>query len=392
MSPRTVLLVLWKELLDFSRDRRTIISLIVVPIAISPLLLLGTGLYFSRTRRTAEERRYAIAYREQAPLPGLKDALEKAGFQIKLSEQPRSVVESKASEIGVETEASASKTAVKVYADSSQFEMQVARGRIRQALDGLRDQQVKAELQRAGLSDGILTPFKVDSVNIAPPRKMGGSILGMFLGYGIIVLMISSAMYPAIDMTAGEKERRTLEMLLSSSARREEIVLGKLIAVMTAALVASLLALTSYGMTLSIGQRLESGKGFFDRIGELPLDGTTLVLIGLAVIPMAILAAAVTLAAATPARSTKEAMSYLTPIMFVAIILAIAPMLPGLNLGITATLIPVANFSWLLKELLQGDWSWRSFALTMCANLAYGSAAFASVVRRFRNEAVLFRS
>jgi sodium transport system permease protein len=100
---------------------------------------------------------------------------------------------------------------------------------------------------------------------------------------------------------------------------------------------------------------------------------------------MAILAAAVTLAAATPARSTKEAMSYLTPIMFVAIMLSITPMLPGLNLGIKAALIPIANFSWLLKELLQGDWSWRGFALTMGANLLYGGLAFATVVRLFRS-------
>ena len=392
MNLKAAWLVLHKELLDFSRDRRTIISLIVVPIALSPLILLGSGLYFSRTRKAAQEKRYTIAFNDSAALPGLENALEKGGFLLKKSVAPRSDVESKTHEVGIETQNAGGRLEVKVFADSSQFEMQLVRNRIRQVLDTLKDQKVKAELQRAGIPETVLTPFKVDNVNVAPPRKMGGSILGMFLGYGIIALMLTSAMYPAIDMTAGEKERRTLEMLLSSPARREELVLGKLVAVMTASTIAAVLALSSYGVTLAIGRRMEAGKGMFDAIGELPLDGITLLLIGLSVVPMAILAGATTLAAATPARSTKEAMSYLTPIVFVGIMLATAPMLPGLNLGIKAAFIPVANFSWLLKELLQGDWSWRGFALTACANLVYGSIAFALVVRRFKDEGVLFRS
>lgn len=392
MNLPRVLHVLRKELLDFSRDRRTIISLIVVPMAMSPLLMLGTGIYFSRARKAAEEKQFAVALAERATPPGLKGALEAAGFQVKLSEEPRNMVRAKTTDIGVEADTSAGKPTIKIFVDFSQFEMQVARGRIRQVLDTLKEQRIKTDLQRAGLPDSILTPFIVENINVAPPRKMSGSILGMFLGYAIILLMITSAMYPAIDMTAGEKERRTLEMLLSSPARREEIVIGKMVAVMTASTIAAVLALASYGLTVIIGRAMDTSKGLFGTIGAISLDGGSLALIGLAVIPMAILAAAVALAAGTPARSTKEAMSYLTPIMFVAIMLAIAPMLPGMNLGSKAAFIPVANFSWLLKELLQGDWSWSGFIATVCANLFYGALAFAFVVRRFREETVLFRS
>ena len=127
-------------------------------------------------------------------------------------------------------------------------------------------------------------------------------------------------------------------------------------------------------------------------MGDLPLDVPTFLLIAVSLLPMVVLTAAASMAVATPARSTKEAMSYMTPVVMASVFLGIFSTLPGIELGQRATLIPVANFCWLLKQLLQGEWSWLSFGLTMAANCAYAGVAFYVVLRRFRDETILFRT
>src|SRR5206468_3152582 len=127
---------------------------------------------------------------------------------------PRQAVEAKSHEIGVEADA----VTVKIYADSSQADLMIARTRTREVLEKLRDKRVKENLAKAGVTAEILNPFRVENVNVAPPRRMGAAIISSIFGLILVVFMISGGMYPAMDMTSGEKERRTMEMLLSSAA------------------------------------------------------------------------------------------------------------------------------------------------------------------------------
>jgi sodium transport system permease protein len=179
-------------------------------------------------------------------------------------------------------------------------------------------------------------------------------------------------------------------MLLSAAARREELVAGKVLATMTATGVSAILSVSSFAITFYAAR--SAGADMFARMGDLPLDLPTFVLIVISLLPMIVLTAAVSMAVATPARSTKEAMSYMTPVVMISVFLGIFSTLPGIELGQRAALIPVANFCWLLKQLLQGEWSWTAFGLTMAANCVYAGIAFYAVLRRFRDEAILFRA
>ena len=107
---------------------------------------------------------------------------------------------------------------------------------------------------------------------------------------------------------------------------------------------------------------------------------------------MAILSATLMIAIATMAKSYKEAQSYLTPLLLVAIIPAMVSFLPGVKLNAWMALIPIVNFSQLIKELMLGDWSWVGFALTVLSNLIYAAIAFTAAVRVFNNERILFRT
>jgi sodium transport system permease protein len=365
--------------------------MIVVPLAVTPLLMMGMDYVFSRSEEQAREQRFSIAVKETVRLDGVAGLLEAAGFELRPSSDPRGAVNDKECDLGLEVTDENQATVVKIYADESRFETDVAGRRIERALERLKDQRVKAELERAGVSDRILTPFKVETVNVASARKMSGLMLGNFLGYFMVILMLTGGMYPAIDMTAGEKERRTLEVLLASPASREEIVLGKILATITATVVTALLTIGSFGGSIYFSMLSGRKRGPFGEITEIPLDAVTLGLMTISIIPMAVMGAALFIAVATLAKSYKEAQSYLTPLIMIFIFPATVSFLPGFKLNVGLALIPVINFSQFVKELMLGDWSWPSFLVSLLANLVYAFVAFAIAVRMFKNESVLFR-
>jgi sodium transport system permease protein len=385
---RSIKFIYLKEMLDLLRDRRALISIVIMPLVMWPLLSTGVSFFFSRSAKRAQEQQFRLALKQDVSLAGMAGSLEQAGFQIQTSDDPRQAVENKVADMGVEVIGPANNISVKIYADLSQLETQIASGRIERALDHLKTQQIKTELERAGISERILTPFSLEKVNTAPPQKMSGVIIGALLGYLIVISMITGGMYPGIDLTAGEKERRTIEMLLSSPATREEIVLGKISAVITLTLITSVLSVMSLGLSFYFAKRA-GASGLFSSIS---IDRTTLLLIGAVIIPTAIMISAIIIAIATMAKSYKEAQSYLTPLIIVAIFPAMVSFLPGIKLNAGLALIPIVNFSQLVKELILGDWSWIGFTLTLCSTIVYAGVAFWIAVRVFKNERILFRT
>ena len=385
---RSIKFIYLKEMLDLLRDRRALISIVIMPLVMWPLLSTGVSFFFSRSAKRAQEQQFRLALKEDVSLAGMAGSLEQAGFQIQTSDDPRQAVENKVTEMGVEVIGPANDISVKIYADLSQLETQIASGRIERALDQLKTQRIKTELERAGISERILTPFSLEKVNTAPPQKMSGVIIGALLGYLIVISMITGGMYPGIDLTAGEKERRTIEMLLSSPATREEIVLGKILAVITLTIITSALSVMSLGLSFYFAKR----AGASGLLSSISIDRTTLLLIGAVIIPTAIMISAIIIAIATMAKSYKEAQSYLTPLIIVAIFPAMVSFLPGIKLNAGLALIPIVNFSQLIKELILGDWSWIGFTLTLCSTIVYAGVAFWIAVRVFKNERILFRT
>jgi sodium transport system permease protein len=359
-----------------------------------PVFMLGTAYFVSKSQAEAKVKRFSVGLKEDVKMDGLEDALRSAGFGVVPVEQPRTGAEKKTVDIGVHVEKGSAQPAVKVYMDSASAEVenQVARSRLQQVLNDLRDRRVKAGLIKAGINPGVLKPFTIETVNIAPPRKVAGSFLGVSLGFILVIFMLSGGMYPAIDMTAGEKERRTMEMLLSSAASREEIVIGKLLATLSATISTSLLSVASFAISFYGSRRVGDPTGPFAKITEMPLDASMIALLALASIPMAILAAAVTLAVAVPARSHKEATTYVTPVLFVGMFLGMATVLPGAHFNpTTLQFIPVANFCKVVKDLLVGEWSWKFFGTVLAANTVYAGIAVSTAIRKFKDESVLFR-
>jgi sodium transport system permease protein len=240
-----------------------------------------------------------------------------------------------------------------------------------------------------------LKPFEVKQENVAPPEKVSGAALGGIIGYMVILLCMTGAMYPAMDLTAGEKERGTMETILSSPISRTHLVLGKFFLILTAALGTAALSVTSMGISFTVlghyTQKSESGRAAGAAL-LLHLGPKTVLSVFLMALPIAVLFSAVLMTIALFAKTYKEAQSYLTPMTFIVIIPAIAAMLPGVELTSKLALVPILGTSLLCKELVAGTYHWNLIAQIFTFNCLYAAVALFIAVKMFQRESVLFRS
>ncbi|MFI5355860.1 MAG: ABC transporter permease, partial [Opitutales bacterium] len=223
-------------------------------------------------------------------------------------------------------------------------------------------------------------------------------LLGGIVPYLIIILCFTGAMYPAMDLTAGEKERGTMETLLCSPVARLDLVLGKFLMVLTGSLSAMLLALTSMGLSAAVGGMLfvggkaAAGSSAAGAGALLPIiDPAGLLGVVAMILPVAVLFSAILFTVALFAKSYKEAQSYIGPMIIVVIMPAIIGMLPGIELNARLALVPILNLSLVCKEMLSGVWHWPYIGLIFGSTCVYAGVALALAVRMFNRESVIFR-
>jgi sodium transport system permease protein len=145
MRLQSIKLIYLKEVLDLLRDRRTIISMLVFPLLVMPLIFLGLNFFLIRSINRAKDKQFSIALKQETGLEGITTSLEQAGFKVRPSENPRRAVENKETELGVDVSGETNSPAIRIYADQSQLEVTVAGGRIEAALNQLKEARVKNE-------------------------------------------------------------------------------------------------------------------------------------------------------------------------------------------------------------------------------------------------------
>ncbi|HEV3375445.1 MAG TPA: ABC transporter permease [Candidatus Acidoferrum sp.] len=404
MSLRNIGIVYRKELTEALRDRRTLISTIVVPLLMFPVLTVGFGAAMVSLMNKAEKETPKVIILGGADSPHVLADLKKLeGLEIVdftpdwkdriVNKEVGAAVEIPA---GFETDLGRQKSdTLRIYNYQNEIKSEFAANHVEKALKKYGDGIVKDRLAARNLEVSLLNPFEIKQENVAPPEKVGGAAIGGFLGYFVIVLCLQGAMYPAIDLTAGEKERGTMETILSSPISRVHLVLGKFFLVLTAALMTAALSVTSMGVSFWGSQKFHA----FDIGGasdagspQLHISVSAILSVFVMALPLAVMFSAALLTIALFAKSHKEAQSYIMPLMFIVIIPAIAAMLPGVELTPKLALIPVLNVSLLCKDLIAGTYHWNLIAIIFGSTCAYAAIALFLAVKMFQRESVLFRS
>jgi sodium transport system permease protein len=398
---RNTLIVYRKELTDSLRDRRTLISMVVVPIVIMPLMSIGiTVLMISVIGKAVQEvPKVMILGGDSSPkaladLKAVKD-LEfvpaEPDYRQQISDKKiRAAVDLPS---GFDESLKDGKDAtVKIYHYSGDLKSGIAVDKVENSLNKYRDTTVKLRLEAHNLPGNLVDPFKVEKENVAPPEKVSGAAIGGFLPYFVIILCLTGAMYPAIDLSAGEKERGTIETILCSPVSRTHIVLGKFLMVLTAALCTAVLAIISMGVSFSVAKTYMAGRGGADNPLNASIGLKAIGAVFFMVLPLAVFFAAAMLAIALFAKSYKEAQSYLSPLLIVAILPAIGGILPGVEINSRLAMIPVLSTSLISKEIVSGTFHWNYIGLIFLSSCVYASAALFIAVKLFQREDVLFRT
>ncbi|HRJ46097.1 MAG TPA: ABC transporter permease [Opitutaceae bacterium] len=414
MNWTSIVTVFLKELKDSLRDRRTVISMIVVPTLVMPVIMFGMIFVMTKIVKQARSEAVSIIVLGGEDSPGVVKAIkDDQRFRIVTPGGDfKQLVSDKKVRLAVEIPegfeaslAAGEPKTVTLYHYEGEMKSGMGVTAVERFFRDLRDRTVESRLSDRGLPADLTKPFEVKRQNVAPPEKVGGNLFGGLVPYIIIIICFTGAMYPAIDLTAGEKERGTMETLLCSPVHRVNIVLGKFLMVVTASVATIVLTLVSTGVSLLVGGSFFTGgsqsvaaaqaaaeakaaaPAFIPMIDPMGIFGVFAM-----IAPVAVLFAAVLLAISLFAKSYKEAQSYVSPLIIVVIIPAMMGLLPGIDLSAKTALVPLLNLTLVCKEMLSGIWNWHFIALIFGSTCVYAGVALALCVKMFNREDVIFRA
>jgi sodium transport system permease protein len=402
MNGRAIHIVYGKELRDSLRDRRTIISMIVVPVLVMPLLMFGVGALMMKTMTKARQEIPRVMIIGGENSPKVLSALRAArNFQIvPATEDFTNQIVEKTVRAVVKLPpdfdaalARGDKAKVEIYEYQGEIKSGFAAENLNAFFRNLQDATVQERLENRGVPVEVLKPFTIQRQNVAPPAKVTGNVLGGILPYVIIIFCLTGAMYPALDVTAGEKERGTMETILCCPIGRTDLVLGKFLMVLTASIGTVVLSLLSMGTTFHFAKRAMAGslpQAALKTVASIDIGG--LAGMFLMLLPVAVTLSAVLLMVGLFSRSFREAQSYCGPLMFVAIVPTVVAMLPGVDLNASFAVVPLLNVSLVCKEMIAGTWHWNYILLIFGSACLYAATALAATVWMFHREEVLFRS
>jgi len=417
-----VLTVLHKELLDTVRDKKTLLMNIGIPVLIWPLMAIFVTQFTATQVMKQQEQTSRIV------LLGEHEALEAAideGEKLELVSLPEGVdllqhADLLAAEDPPEPPAEGKKklgppevvlTAIHakveelvhekaldavvaqrqigknirfwVLYDETEPASMLAATRMRRVLRDLAESAMEARLSEAGLDRDYIRPIASTLDNVAPAVKTSGSMIGQMLPLLLIVFVVLGGFYPAIIMTAGEKENGTLPTLLCAPINHLELLAGKYLAILAIALIGVSANIFSIGAVLWFG---------LAEFGVATVSPVYFFYIFLALIPVAMLYTALFMTVAIFANSFREGQNMLSPITVVAIVPAYAALLPGIELSAITAITPGINITLLIKESLVGNAEMEMIFLTLISNLAWTFIILVIASHLFKKEQVLLNT
>lgn len=380
-----------KEVKENLRDRRALFNSVLLGPLLFPLLFIGMA-WFGTTKQ--QERVEAVL---EVPVVGAEHApnlvlfLEQQGVVIlEAPDDPEGLVQSQEAPVVVRIPeafsddwTSGDPAVVELIADPSRRESEIPTRRVEGLLNAYSRQIGTLRLQLRGVKPSLASPLVVKDVDLSTPKSR--AMLAMiFLPYMLMITAFTGGMHLAIDSTAGEKERKSLEPLLINPVPRWQIMSGKMLATLSFAFLSLVLTLLSFRITLP---HMPTGAMEID----LTLNGQTMGLILLAIAPVAVLAAALLTLLATFAKSFREAQSYMGLVIMIPMIPSIIFMANPVKPEAWMMAIPMFSQNLLISEFIRGETvpaAW--LAMSSLGTLAIGLLLAVFAATLFNKPRVIF--
>lgn len=396
---KQIFIIFRKDLIDTLRDKRTMIVMVLIPLLLFPMLLfVATKVQMSTTKgEVTKALRIGYVADAQDSDFGLQKILTELG-NMKVSPvadtvQLRQLIRDDSLDAGLALQKGfSSKINELQTAELRKFgprSNDIALTRLKAMTEVFQSQLLMTRLSALHLDQENIEPLKITYSDTELNKETFGKIAGGFLPYIFIIFCFMGCMFPAIDLFTGEKERGSIETLLSAPVVRWKILVGKMLVVIVSGLSTAVLAIL--GLVLS----LQFIDGISEEILNLAYEIISpqfIIALMLMLIPLVTFFAGMMIPATVYAKSFKEASSILQPLNFVVLMPAVIGMTPGIELSAVTAAIPVLNVVLSTKELIAGTINWGYFAIVMLSLLILASIAVVFSFNRFGNEKNILRN
>ena len=396
MNTKRMFTLFKRELTDILRDKKTLFMMLVVPIIIYPLLIIGMTFLMSSVMNSQAEKTYLVAFDEEDELAAkIADIIEnnpdKLSYKLEIVQKSDCKKALEAGDIDIYV-SKASDGRIALCYLSAKDRSNTALDALTDAFEIYREELQKERIDEAGLdADYLLNPIHYEGEDLSSTEESVGNMIGSIIPFFIVTMILLGALYPSIDVTAGEKERGTLETLLTLPITNFEMIMSKFLAVSCIACASAILNVFSMGgaMAFLVSSSMSLAEDINLEIHyETFIPGILFTLV--VMVFFALLVTAVCMCTCVFAKNFKEANNYVTPVMLIFMFGSYAAMIPDLELTAQTAAIPIVNVALLVEGLFQFQYNYGLFAIVLFSNVAYSLLAILILGKIYNSEAVLF--
>ena len=373
--------ILKKELRELFRDKKSLAMMLVIPIFI-PLLVIGmSALFESQVSKDVSE-------------------YNKIGFAYEMTEEEKSIAEEMNIEIinGNEEE-------LKEKYDNGEINLYITKQDSKYIIntDGSDNSTFasslmetyfntyKQYLQQSYLQENNINPNEVLNIitveeNVLEQDNYFADYIKNYAFLFIMMAITVSATYPATDTTAGERERGTLETLLTFPIKSRDIIVGKFLGVTVSSIITGIISLALAIISLMITKNMFS---IYDGI-DIMYSPITILFAVIVIIAYSFFISGLCIAIASTSKTFKEAQSALTPLTFISFFPGMIAFMMGITTTPILSIVPFLNFTLIFTDINNGTINLLNIGLMAISTIIYISLVFAHIIKQYKSEKVLF--
>ncbi len=385
-----------KELKETLRDKRTLIMMLVIPILIFPLILNVVVGVSSSFEDSVENKTFKIGI-----LGETNDYFAQKLNNIPNSLGPKSLIAYHGDSVKMRKDLKEEKLDL-IFIYDSRFSEQINEmkatklicsfdktnmgyeQRAQKYVQIIEAEERMRRYEALNIDEQKITPFEIVFENSASSQKMIGELIGGFLPYIFIAFGFMGCMYPAIDLFTGEKERGTIETLLTTPVSRWKFLVGKMLVIILSGLMASFFALLGLFLSINLMDIIPDPE-IMNVVNQILSIGFILKLF-LLLLPLTVFFAGIMIPIAVYTKTFKEAQSIIAPLNIIVLLPAMVGLFPGIELNLQTAMIPILNIVLTTKGLIGGTIDYSLLILSFSVMVVLAGIAVSVSFKQFGKE------
>ena len=402
MSKWQVLLV--KEIKHLFRDTKTIVQTVILPTFITPALLGAIFWYVGSIANEETKKTYDISAYSTIESNLITQLADSDRLNILSEESIDDVITSVTdgnTEIGLVLDESfsenlATNNSAKITIYSKNIDtFSQAKSLVTNIIDDFEDTERNERLLALNLTNEYVNPIIIEEEDLTTEEESAGSIFGAILALFFVMYVMSGSTYPAVDLGAGEKERGTMETLISTNISSVDIIIGKMLSVTTSAVLTATFSMLGFAIPMIVIFLFyaDSVNEYLFSLLSALLNPVAFLAVFILIIPLSVFMGAFLLAISVYAKTPKEAGLLLGNVLIIFIVPCYIPLInPGLELDFVGALIPCYNLALLTNNLIAGTVDLFLYSVSFVSTIVYCCIAIYVTYIMFDDENVIFRS